>query len=142
MEPLGRTKRLFMAMKREGFFGTDNLHRAGWAALIGLAGFLGALTYHEVFGPQKVVVETIATPGPPAQITTESTPRSKDISDLAEWIQKLANATSKNVEQKRLRELSDEVDRLRSEVARSRKPSSPVTQSSSKNSHAATPLGI
>lgn len=59
-----------METKREGFFGTDNLHRAGWAALIGLSGFLGVLAYQQVFGPQKVVVETNAASEP----QTKSTP--------------------------------------------------------------------
>lgn len=49
-----------MAIKKEGFFGTDNLHRAGWAILIGVIGFIGTLVYQKINGPQRVIVEAHA----------------------------------------------------------------------------------
>lgn len=110
--------------KREGFFGTDNLHRAGWAALLGLAGFLGALSYYKSFGPQRVVVEATHAVQD-RQVTTEVSPRSKDISDLAEAIRQLSKATGANADQKRLRELATEVDRLRAEVAQAKRAAVP-----------------
>ena len=120
-----------MTTKRDGFFGTDNLHRSGWAALLGLAGFLGALIYQKVYGPQKVVVEASSSLVQPSQVTTEVSPRSKEISDLTEAIQKLAKATSGNVDQKRLRELGAEVDRLRAEVAQAQRRPIEVPKSGS-----------
>ncbi len=109
-----------MTTKREGFFGTDNLHRAGWAALVGIAGFLGALVYQKINGPQKVVVESMSLPQT-GQITAEISPRSKEISDLTNAIQRLAQATTAEPDKKRLRELTAEVDRLRGEVAQSKR---------------------
>lgn len=118
-----------MKMKRKGFFGADNLHRAGWAVLIGLVGFLGALTYQKIFGPQRILVETISTPGPGTRITTVTALRSNEVQELAEAIRELAKATSTNVDQRRVRELSNEVDRLSAEVARSAKSNSPLSSS-------------
>lgn len=110
-----------MAIKREGFFGTDNLHRAGWTVVVALAGFVGALIYQKVFGPQKVVVEAMPPTSSPVQVTTELSPRSKEIADLSQAIKKLAEATTSSAERKRVTELSVEVDRLQAEVTQSRK---------------------
>lgn len=123
-----------MTTKREGFFGTDNLHRAGWAALIGLAGFFGALIYQKAYGPQKVVVDASNYPHQSGQITAEVSPGSKEIGDLTEAIRKLAKATSGNEDQKRLHELGAEVDRLRAEVAITKKRPVDLTQSGSASS--------
>jgi len=49
-----------MAIKKEGFFGTDNLHRAGWTIVVGVIGFIGTLGYQNIYGPPRVVVETPA----------------------------------------------------------------------------------
>jgi len=40
------------------FFGTDNLHRAGWGILLAIIGFIVTQAYQYIHGPQKVVVET------------------------------------------------------------------------------------
>ena len=110
-----------MATKKDGFFGTDNLHRAGWAALIGLAGFLGALLYQKAFGPQKVVVEAMPPASEPSQVTAEVSPRGKEIAELAAAIRQLSKTAAEGADQKRLRELTAEVDRLRTEVSQVRR---------------------
>jgi hypothetical protein len=110
-----------MATKKEGFFGTENLHRAAWTAIVGLAGFLGALLYYKFYGPQKVHVETISTSLPATQVVVETSLRNKQIDELTDAIRKLTSASSTGASEVRLRELSGEVDRLRAEVALSRK---------------------
>ena len=121
-----------MTTKREGFFGTDNLHRAGWTALIGLFGFVGGLAYQKINGPQKVVVEPLPT-YQNNQITAKIAPSSKEVADLTNAIQKLAQATTSEPEKKRLRELTAEVDRLRAEVSRSKPPNATPLQSKSQS---------
>jgi len=113
-----------MADKREGFFGTDNLHRAGWTVAIGIAGFVGAMLYQIVYGPQRVVVESLPPGVTSMRVTTEPSSTKEDIKELAKAIRSLAKASTTNVDEKRLRELSEEVDRLRAQVARSSKANS------------------
>jgi len=118
-----------MAARREGFFGTDNVHRAGWGVLLGLVGFFGGLAYQKISGPQKVVVEASHASTEQRQITTEVSPRSKEIADLTEAIRQLSKAAAGNADQKRLRELTTEVDRLRAEVAQAKRPPISTPQS-------------
>lgn len=64
-----------MAIKKEGFFGTDNLHRAGWTALLSLISFIGYQVYQNIFGPQRVIVETPASSHSGVATTTDATSR-------------------------------------------------------------------
>lgn len=121
-----------MADKREGFFGTDNLHRAGWTIAIGIAGFVGALLYQKFYGPQKVVIESLPPTATSVRVTTEQSSTKEDIKELAKAIRSLAKASTANVDDKRLRELSEEVDRLRVQLAHSTKANSaPITPATS-----------
>jgi hypothetical protein len=130
-----------MTTKREGFFGTDNLHRAGWTAAIAIAGFVGALVYQKVFGPQKVVIEALNQISPSVPNSIELSTRSKEITDLAKAINKLAEKTTGGSDSKRLTELLDEVDRLRAEVTQSRKQQSLPLQVTGEGSSATVTAG-
>jgi hypothetical protein len=67
------------------------------AALVGLAGFSRGLIFQKINGPQKVVAESIPS-HQNSQITTKIAPRSKEIADLANAIQKLAQANASETE--------------------------------------------
>jgi len=130
-----------MASKREGFFGTDNLHRAGWTAVVGLAGFTGAHLYQKVFGPAEVFVERPKELAEPRRVTTEVAPQSKDIVDLTVAIQRLAKDTSTKNDQDQLNELRSEVDRLRLEVAKT-KLAAPSAASTAAGGSSLAALGV
>lgn len=62
-----------MTIKKEGFFGTDNLHRAGWTILIGVIGFIGTLIYKKINEPQRVVFEAPAPNHSGVKVTPNAT---------------------------------------------------------------------
>lgn len=112
--------------KRTSFFSADNLHRAGWTAVVGLAGFVGASLYYRFVGPPKVQVETRQEVDQ-KQVNTQPPPQSAEIAALAKAIEQLARASTDSTNQKRLRELSSEVDRLRTELNNTKLPiSTPI----------------
>lgn len=108
-------------MKKDGFWGTDNLHRAGWAALIGLAGFLGALAYQKLFGPQKVVIDTSAIKSKPIIFSKEpssSDPSSEDVAILVEALRRIRQTNDPANESTKFTALEKSVRELQEKLAK------------------------
>lgn len=83
--------------RRTGFFSPDNVHRAGWSALIALVAFVAGLFVTRGLGPQRVIVET-APPNQsldvtPASPTVSSGVSSEDIRGLTSEMRRLREAS-------------------------------------------------
>ena len=107
-----------METQPDGFFSKDNLYRAGWTAMIGVAGFAGALAYYSIFGAQRVVIETPSTGPSAARVVNEAArwPTGEEIRALAEAIRSIREAPPSDNDSSQLQALSEEVSRLREQL--------------------------
>lgn len=122
-----------MAGKREGFFGTENIHRAGWTALMGIVGFIGALGYQKLFGPQRVVIDTTNSRFQPTVVAGATSPTrltEDDLADIAKIIESIRNTANSKPETQQLESLALEVKRLQDQL--SQRIQSPLVQGSNR----------
>src|SRR3972149_3090509 len=101
-------------MSEDKFLGRANIHRAAWAAIIAASGFIGALVYYKVFGPQRVVVDISNTQNAPLIVTLKEPaivnpgPTAEDIRNLSQAIRTLQTVGSKDGSEAKIAALAAE----------------------------------
>ncbi len=113
--------------EKVAFFSKENLHRAGWAILIGLLSFLGGILFNKIHGPQKVIIDASNSAALPINVIVQTPPQkvgatTADIQDLTQAIKGMQNSNETAIKNRQVIALADEVRKLRDSLASQSRP--------------------